>query len=217
MRAKLPGPVRQVLTSAVLLALIAVLGTGLLAGVNELTRDRIAEQERLVVVRQLARVLPAGAYDNAPIEDSIVITDTAPLGQDAPVRVYRARNQGQPVAVVFDHVAPDGYNGDIHLLTGVLADGRISGVRVISHKETPGLGDPIEIERSDWILGFDGRSLGNPNPQGWGVRRDGGVFDQFTGATISPRAVVEAVQRVLEYQQSHAAELFSRQEANTDE
>ena len=121
------------------------------------------------------------------------------------------------MAIVFDHVAPDGYNGDIHLLTGILADGRISGVRVVSHKETPGLGDPIELDRSDWILAFTSRSLEDPGPEAWGVRRDGGIFDQFTGATITPRAVVEAVQRVLEYHQANRDALYRRNEQKRDD
>jgi electron transport complex protein RnfG len=205
------------LTSAGLLGLVAMLGTGLLAGVNELTRDRIAEQERQVMIRQLAQVLPAGRYDNEPLEDQVTVSGSPYFRQQSPVRIYRARNGDRPVAAVFDHVAPDGYNGNIHLLTGVLADGTVSGVRVISHKETPGLGDPIEIERSDWILDFDGRALGAPEPSRWAVRRDGGVFDQFTGATITPRAVVEAVQRALEYHQAHSDEIYRPREAVTDD
>ena len=211
------GATRQVLSSAALLALVAMLGTGLLAAVNDLTHERIAEQERQVMIRQLSQVLPAGAYDNEPIEDSLSIIDGSLSGQDEAVRVFRARKGATPVAVVFDHVAPDGYNGDIHLLTGILADGRISGVRVVSHKETPGLGDPIEVERDDWILGFNGRSLKDPGISDWAVKRDGGVFDQFTGATITPRAVVEAVQRVLEYHQSKGDTLYQQTEQAGDE
>ena len=198
---KPPRVPHHVVSSAGLLALIAALGTGLLAAVDELTRERIAQQEREVLVRQLGRVLPAGAYDNEPLEDTLTLSHDALADKGEAVRIYRARQGGEPVAVVFEHVAPDGYNGNIHLLTGILADGRISGVRVVSHRETPGLGDPIEVERSDWILTLSNRSLEDPEPERWGVTRDGGVFDQFTGATITPRAVVEAVQRVLESHQ----------------
>jgi len=205
---------RQAFTSGGLLALIALLGTALLSGVHGLTRERIAEQERLAVQRQLNAVLPPTDYDNAPYEDRSEILDPAFFHDDAPVIVYRARRLGQPVAVILDHVAPDGYNGDIHLLTGIRADGSISGVRVIAHRETPGLGDAIEAERSDWIHGFDDRSLDNPGADGWAVRRDGGQFDQFTGATITPRAVVEAVERALQYHRQHQAELYASSPGN---
>ncbi len=200
----------MVLRSAALLGLIAVLGTTLLAGVNALTRERIAEQERRVVLRQLGQVLPAAAHDNPLHEDFILVEEPAHFRGDGRVKIYRARRQGRPVAVIMNLVAPDGYNGDIRLLVGIYRDGTISGVRVIAHRETPGLGDPIEIERSDWVRGFDGRSLGDPNPAGWAVRRDGGAFDQFTGATITPRAVVEAVQRALEYHARHGDDLHER-------
>jgi electron transport complex protein RnfG len=210
-------PSRQILASAGLLALVAMIGTGLLAGVHQLTRDRIAEQERQVMLRQLAQVLPSGQFDNDPIEDLLKVAGSAFSGQDSPVTIYRARQGDRPVAAVFDHVAPDGYNGDIHLLTGILANGTVSGVRVITHKETPGLGDPIEIERSDWIRSFEGRSLRSPEPARWGVRRDGGAFDQFTGATITPRAVVEAVRRALDYHQSNRQALFEAPAATAQE
>ncbi len=199
---------RPALGSAGLLGLVAVIGTALLAGVFHLTRDRIAEQERLTVLRQLNQVLPAVVYDNALYDDSILVTDTEFFHHRDPVRVYRARRQGAPAAIVMSHVAPDGYNGAIRLLTAIRFDGTISGVRVVAHRETPGLGDPVEIERSDWIRAFEQCSLENPDASGWAVKRDGGVFDQFTGATITPRAVVQAVHKALEYHQSHKLELY---------
>lgn len=199
---------RHILQSAGLLGVVAMLGTVLLAGVNELTRERIAEQERRVVLRQLNEVLPAASYDNELHGDFILLDDPGYFGHREPVKVYRARLEGRPVALIMNLVAPDGYNGDIRLLAGIYRDGTLSGVRVIAHRETPGLGDPIEAERSDWVLGFTGRSLRDPAPDRWAVRRDGGAFDQFTGATITPRAVVEAVQRALEYHGSHADALY---------
>jgi electron transport complex protein RnfG len=208
MTAGTPGNTSRIFKSAGLLGLVAVLGTSLLAGVNELTRERIAEQERRLVLRQLNQVLPAGAYDNSLQDDFVLIDDRGYFGHADPVRVYRARLQDRPVAVIMNMVAADGYNGDIRLLAGIYRDGTVSGVRVIAHRETPGLGDPIEHERSDWILGFTGRSLDDPSPAGWAVRRDGGEFDQFTGATITPRAIVEAVQRALEYHATYAERLY---------
>jgi electron transport complex protein RnfG len=191
-----------------LLALLAVLGVGLLAGVHELTRERITEQERAALRARLAEVLDPARYDNDPLADSF--TETAPdlLGDDRPVRVYRARREGRPVAVMLETVAPDGYNGDIGLLVGIDANGVVTGVRVLQHRETPGLGDPIEARRSDWIEGFRGRSLGDPPPARWTVRKDGGDFDQFTGATITPRAVTRAVARALELADARRASWF---------
>lgn len=197
-----------VIRSSFLLGLIALLGTALLAGVNALTHDRIVEQEKLRVLQQLNAVVPVASYNNDLLEDRIEITDKAFFHHPAPVSVYRARMDDQPVAALMIVTAPDGYNGDIRLLTAIDTSGTVLGVRVISHRETPGLGDPIEIERSDWILGFTNRSLLNPQTDGWAVKRDGGEFDQFTGATISPRAVVKAVHIALLYFKANQQLLF---------
>ncbi len=196
--------------SALALGLIAILGTALLAVVNQLTRDRIDEQERRAVLKQLEQLVPAQRYDNAMHDDVYTFVDSRWFPGDQLVTVYRARRQGQPVAAVFRLLARDGYNGDIRLLVGVNVNGTLAGVRVISHKETPGLGDAIETSRSNWILDFDGRSLDQPQLRDWAVKRDGGVFDQFTGATITPRAVVNAVRRTLEYYADHRDAVFSR-------
>lgn len=195
--------------SGMLLALIAAGGVALLAGVDRLTAERIRAQEVRVLRERLAQVLPPEVYDNDLRKDQVSVRDPAFFGHGDPVRVYRARRAGQPAAVIMQVTAPDGYNGDIRLLVGIYHDGQLSGVRVIRHRETPGLGDPIEARRSDWITRFAGRSLGDPPPGGWAVRRDGGEFDQFTGATVTPRAVVGAVRRALEYHQAHRDELFA--------
>lgn len=194
--------------AAAILAGFAVCGALLVAVTWESTAQRIAANERAFLLRSLADVLPEHGYDNAIHEDAITVTD-ALLGTTAPVAVYRARLRGRPVALVLAPVAPGGYSGPIRLLVGVLADGTISGVRVVGHRETPGLGDRIEVERDDWVLGFDGRSLGQPPRERWAVRRDGGVFDQFTGATITPRAVVSAVRDALVYFEAHRDALFA--------
>ena len=122
------------------------------------------------------------------------------------------RNGAARHSRIFNAIAPDGYNGRIHLLVGVYVDGRIAGVRVVKHAETPGLGDAIEVRKSSWILGFDGKSLDRPEPTRWAVRRDGGEFDQLTGATITRRAVVAAVRNTLLYYRQNAAMIFRRQE-----
>ena len=195
------------LRSGLLLAIIAVGGVTLLAAIKLLTEERIAEQERLAALQQLEQVLPGGRYDNDLLSDRVSIPEKAARNEEA-LLVYRARRDGEPVAAVLRIVAPDGYNGDIVLLVGIYTDGSISGVRVLSHRETPGLGDPIEIRRSDWIRSFTGRSLGDPPAERWAVKRDGGDFDQFTGATITPRAVTGAVRRALEYYQGYRDQLF---------
>lgn len=200
---------RSMLRAAGILTGFAVFGALLVAITWESTAERIADNERAYLLRTLADVLPEGAHDNAVHDDFITVTDPALLGTSAPVTVYRARKVNQPVAVVITPVAPGGYSGPIRLLVGILADGTISGVRVVSHRETPGLGDKIEVERSDWILGFEARSLGSPPLEGWAVRRDEGVFDQFTGATITPRAVVSAVRDALIYFEAHREALFA--------
>ena len=197
------------LRAAVILAGFGIFGTLLVAVTWESTAERIAENERAYLLRTLGDVLPQGAYDNAVHDDFITVTDPELLGTPEPVTVYRARSGSRPVAVVMTPTAPGGYSGPIRLLVGILADGTVSGVRVVAHRETPGLGDKIEVERNDWILDFEGRSLGNPARERWAVQRDGGVFDQFTGATITPRAVVSAVRDALIYFEANRDALFN--------
>jgi len=197
-----------VIRSGFLLGLIALLGTALLAGVNGLTHERIIEQEKLRVLQQLNALVPVASYNNDLLGDRIEITDEAFFRHPAPIVVYRARMDNLAVAALMIVTAPDGYNGDIRLLIGIDSNGTVLGVRVVSHRETPGLGDPIEIERSDWILGFNDRSLRNTQTSDWAVKRDGGEFDQFTGATISPRAVVRAVHNTLLYFKANQQSLF---------
>lgn len=198
-----------ILKSATALGLVAVIGSALLTVVYHLTAERIAAQERQAVQRQLSRILPPGRYDNELQDDRISFRDEAHFPKRQTVTAYRARAAGNPVALIFRFTAVNGYNGDIQLLTGIYGDGSLAGVRVISHKETPGLGDGIEEEKSDWVLDFEGKSLDKPGQAGWAVRHDGGEFDQFTGATITPRAIVEAVHSALEYFDQHRAELFT--------
>jgi len=197
-----------VIRSGFLLGLIALLGTALLAGVNGLTHERIIEQEKLRVLQQLNALVPVASYNNDLLGDRIEITDEAFFRHPAPIVVYRARMDNLAVAALMIVTAPDGYNGDIRLLIGIDSNGTVLGVRVVSHRETPGLGDPIEIERSDWILGFNDKSLRNTQTSDWAVKRDGGEFDQFTGATISPRAVVRAVHNTLLYFKANQQSLF---------
>lgn len=197
------------LRSALILAVFAMAGVGLVALSFEGTRERIAANERAALLRSLHAVIMPEEHDNDIFSDVVQVTAPDWLGTEDPVAVYRARKAGRPVAAVLTPVAPDGYNGNIRLLVGVYHDGTVAGVRVIGHHETPGLGDAVETRRSDWVHGFDGRSLQDPGSDGWKVKRDGGVFDQFTGATITPRAVVGAVYRALQYFATNRDELFA--------
>lgn len=200
---------RSALRAGLLLAVCALLAVALLSGVHVLTRERIAAEQRRAQLAALAVVLPASLYDNDPLADRIALRAPAWLGSDEAVNVWRARRAGVGTALVLEASAPDGYAGPIHLLIGVRTDGSVSGVRVTSHQETPGLGDWIEAAKSDWIDRFAARSLGDPPRQRWAVKRDGGQFDQFAGATVTPRAIVRAVRRVLDYLERHGAELYA--------
>lgn len=195
--------------AALILSGFAVVGTGLVAVTYTGTRDIIAEAQRKALEASLNQLVPADRYDNRVTEDRIEVVAPDWLGTDQPVTVYRARKNGQPVALFATPIAPDGYSGPIQLLIGVYADGTLAGARVLAHKETPGLGDGIDEKRSSWILAFAGKSLENPRPDGWKVKKDGGAFDQFTGATVTPRAVVKATRKFLEYVQTHREQLFA--------
>ncbi len=200
---------RQIIITAVILLLFTVLGTSMVAFTYDGTREKIAANERATLQRKLNQLLPAGSYDNDLLEDRITVTLPEANERDKVITVYRARNNSADAGLVMTAVAPDGYSGRIIMLVGIRADDTLSGVRIITHRETPGLGDAIDEQRSDWVLGFDGKSLGNPPIKQWRVKKDGGVFDQLTGATITPRAIVKAVRRTLLYYQANREMLYS--------
>ncbi len=194
---------------ALLLGGFVLAGTGLVALTQRHAGPRIESNERAWVLRGLSEIVPPARYDNEMFADTIVVTDAELLGGPAPRTVYRARRNLEPVAAIVETVAPDGYAGPIRLLVGINVDGSLAGVRVASHNETPGLGDAIEAEKSDWILAFEGLSLGGTTSDDWTVKSQGGLFDQFTGATITPRAVVRAVYRALVYFDGHREQIFA--------
>lgn len=200
---------KKLFISGFLLALFAAVGTAAVAFVHDNALPRIEAAQKAQLLGTLHQFVPPETHDNDIFSDTLYVHDQAMLGTSDAITVYRARKNGTPVAVVLTAVAPDGYSGDINLLIGIHYDGSIAGVRVISHKETPGLGDRIEVDRSPWIDGFAGLSLQNPTEEQWHVKKDGGQFDQFTGATITPRAVVKAVANTLRYYQMHRDELFA--------
>ncbi len=191
------------------LMIFAVCGTLLVSLSHLFTHERIAENAQAALLNKLNRLLPDTLYDNDLLHDTVLIQDQNRLGSSEPLVAYRARKQGQPMAIAFMPIAPDGYSGSIRLLVAIRYDGTLLGVRVISHQETPGLGDAIEERRSDWIYSFNQRHLDNPTPARWKVKRDGGVFDQFTGATVTPRAVVRAVYNSLQFYKENQQHLFT--------
>ena len=196
--------------NSVLLALFAVVTTLLISGTFLQTRDRIALEQRKAEEKALLQIVPREQHDNSMLDDTIAVGTEAPgLGLEADKQVYIARQGADAVAVIIPVTAPDGYSGAIDMIVGVNADGTIAGVRALRHKETPGLGDKVDLNKADWILGFNGRSLNNPALAGWAVKKDKGEFDQFTGATITPRAVVAATLRALQYAQTEYETLFA--------
>jgi len=202
------------LLAGAVLSGFALAGSALVAYVHQQTRARIAANESAATRRLLDDILPPGRHDNDMVRDTLQVTAPEMLGSEAPLTVYRARRNGKPVAAVLTVVAPDGYNGAIRLLVGIARGGELLGVRVLSEHETPGLGDRIEAGKSDWIRQFRGRSLGDPPQAQWRVRKDGGAFDQLTGATITPRAIVKAVRGSLIYFRRHRTELFRKQDTD---
>ena len=207
------GMVRSALVAALaaagMLALFGMIGVGVVASIASGTAERIAENERLATLRNIHELIDEHTYDNDIFNDVTHVTDAQLLGSTDSLPVYRARREGAPIALIMTAVAPDGYNGRIKLLIGIDYHATVKGVRVLNHHETPGLGDGIEVEKSDWIRRFVGKSLSDPVKAKWAVRKDGGTFDQFTGATITPRAVVKAVRHALEYYLQHRDQLFA--------
>ena len=207
--------------TALNLLFFTVIGTALLATTYQLTHEPIArsvEAEKLKLVTQIA---PASIYDNDIIKDTTELAADRLLGNDDTSVAYLGRLKGEPSVAVLQVIAPDGYSGKIGLIISIRSDGpnagKVGGVRVISHKETPGLGDYIEIARSKWITGFDGTSLESIKDSDWKVKKDGGQFDYMAGATITPRAVVKAVHKALQYFAQHRDELFKKNPSLQDD
>lgn len=202
---------KSISKNSLILTAFAIATAGALALTNLGTQDRIATAERAAQQRALYEVIPQNQHDNDLLTDTVDIPPSAwaELGVDANSKIHRARQNGTISALIIPAVAHDGYSGDISIIVGVNRDGTIAGVRTLLHKETPGLGDKIELKKHQWILSFDGKSLQIPVIEEWKVKKDGGVFDQFAGATITPRAVVGQVKRVLEFVATHKQILFN--------
>lgn len=188
------------------LGLFSLIGIGLVSLTHSFTHEKIAENERLFVLKNLRELVPDNLHDNDLLADTLTVSDDNFFGKNN-VTIYRATNNNQLVALIATPTAPDGYSGSIKLLVAIKENGELLGVRTVSHHETPGLGDAIDTNKSNWIYDFTGRSLNNPSTTHWRVKRDGGKFDQFTGATITPRAVVKAVLKTLQYYQANKTSL----------
>lgn len=173
-----------------------------------LTKPIIEQQQRQKILSTLAEVLPEGQWDNDLASDCILVTEPA-LG-NGPHKVYRATLNGKPSALIMESTTPQGYSGDIKFLVSVLGETTIGGVRVLEHKETPGLGDKIELRISDWIRTFSQRTIAETDRPDWAVKKDGGKFEQFTGATITPRAMVTGVKSSVQWAKDNFQQSFQR-------
>lgn len=204
----MPADKRNIAVPAATLAIIAALFTVGLVVIANVTRDRIARSQQAWIKEHLDALVSPQSYDNDPLADTTEVTAPDLLGTATPVKAYRMRKAGRPVAVAIRSIAPDGYRGPLELLVAIGSGGQLLGVQVIRHDETPGLGDAFENRDADWLEEFRGLSLTNPPQQRWTVRRDGGDFDAFTGATITPRAIVKAVRRTLEFYRGNEDRLY---------
>lgn len=200
---------QSVSRNSILLGIFAVVTTGMVVLAAHLTKDRIAAEQQFALVRSLTEVMPPERLDNDLLKDQVQLEMDALLGSRGPRPAYIARKNGEATGLILQVTAPEGYGGSINLLVGVDLDGTITGVRVIPpHPETPGLGDAIELQKSPWILSFNGKSLANTPEKSWRVKKDGGEFDAFTGATITPRTVVDAVYKALRYFAEHKQDIM---------
>ena len=206
---------KDILISAAILGIFGILGAALVSLTWNATAERIARNQQEAFLRNVHKLIDRNEMDNNLLKDVITLHNPALSKRD--IKVYRARKADRPVAVIFSPVQGPGYASPINLMVGVRHDGTLGGVRVLSHMETPGLGDKIDEEKSDWILSFTGKSLGNPPADKWKVKKDGGVFDQFTGATITPRSVVGTVKKVLEYYAREKEKLFKTPAEHLDD
>ena len=205
-----------VFRTGVTLAIIAAVCTALVAATYQLTEDRIAANEKALLEQSLQPALAGLVYDSSVSESRLVLQPPHGLPGNDPAFIYRVYTGEQPVAALFAVTARDGYAGPIRVLIGLDTAGVITGVRILQHRETPGLGDNIEAERSDWVFQFDGRSMGDPALPGWALQVDGGEFDQLTGASVTPRAVINAIRETLLYFEANREQIFLA-DANGDE
>ncbi len=204
--------IRVISKNALALGAVAALCVAILSLVNQQTATRISEQQLASKLAILSDVLPDTEASQAILQDCLLVTDSQLLGRPTAQRLYRWRHADELVAYIIETTAPDGYSGNIDLIVALKPDGTVLGTRVLNHQETPGLGDKIDARRSPWIFSFEGKTVTADNKTKWAVRKDGGEFDQFTGATITPRAVISAVRNAVLFVQQHTE--LAQQAAN---
>ena len=192
--------------NGLILAAFALATTFVIAGTYLGTKTKIQQNVRDAQQKALIDIIPKSRHNNSMLDDTKTINNVELLGLRETKQLFVARLNNQPVAAILPVTARDGYSGDIDLIVGINTDASIAGVRVLSHRETPGLGDAIDLKKSNWVLSFNGKQLSNTT---WEVKKEGGDFDQFTGATITPRAVTHAVKRALEYYQQHHSDILA--------
>ncbi len=201
--------VKHASKTAITLIAFAVVFTALLAYIFQVTKVPIEKSEAKARLALFRQIVPENMHDNDILKDKLTIAPNALLGNKQATIANRARINNKPAAVILEAIAHDGYSGDIKLLIAIKYDGSISGVRVLTHKETPGLGDYIDITKDDWIKLFDNESLTKTSDKNWNVKKDNGQFDYMAGATITPRAVVKAVHKALQYFEANKVILFA--------
>ena len=179
--------------NALLLGAFACVCTTVVAITYVLTAPTIAKQEQLQTLKKITQVLDVNKFDNNPLENCVFVSKPELTGSDEKMPIYRATFNDQPYALIYQTQTTKGYNGLIKLIAATDVNGKVQGVRTLNHKETPGLGDKIELEKSDWVLSFNNKEVRTIDDAKWFVKKDGGDFDQFTGATITPRAVVNQI------------------------
>jgi electron transport complex protein RnfG len=200
----------SILRSAWGLGLFAIITAGLIAVTQLGTKDKIIEQVKKARSKALLQIVPVSEFDNELLDDAFMLPATEALGNAESVEAFVALKDQLPTHIILPVTAPDGYTGPIRLIMSIDMSGEVKGVRVIEHKETPGLGDKIDLKKSDWILSFNGKSLDNLSETQWQVKKDGGEFDQLTGATITPRAIVNAVYKALVYFKENKATILEQ-------
>jgi len=205
-----PSMKRSIINNGMILGLFALVSTGLIVVTHLLTKDKIAKEIELSLVRQLTQIVPSENYNNNVYQDCIIVNDHDLLGSKDDQKVYRMRNNGSNFGLMITTVAPDGYSGKINIALAISNEGNILGANILNHQETPGLGDKIERSKSDWLNQFNGLSLKQLDKEEWQVKKDGGQFDGLTGATITPRAVVKAVYKTIQFVESHNKLLFNK-------
>lgn len=198
-----------VLKSGVTLAVIAAVCAALVAITYSFTSERIAVNEKAWLEKSLEPALAGLTFEGSVSGSMLVVRTPHDLPGPDDVIIYRVYADDLPVAALFAVTARDGYAGAIRVLIGIEYDGTVTGIRILEHRETPGLGDKIVASRSDWVFQFDGRSLDDPPLAQWSIRRDGGEFDQLTGASVTPRAVIKVTKETLIYFAAHRDEIFS--------